>query len=78
MSKRHEGSKMLIAATSVVQAIGQVSALHTGTTVSYDIEPFTRYGQHATDSAFPHGDSLLPVGLSVADRLLASISHTHV
>lgn len=40
-----------------------MKALHSGVTVSYDIEPFTPYGQHATESAFPHSLSLLPVSL---------------
>ena len=35
--------------------------LHGGITVSYDIEPFTKYGEHATESAFPHTESPLPV-----------------
>ncbi|KAK4151561.1 bifunctional solanapyrone synthase [Chaetomidium leptoderma] len=48
------------------EAIGQVSALHSGTTVSYEIEPFTKYGVHATESAFPHADSLLPLNLYYA------------
>ena len=43
--------------------MGQVSLFHSGTMVSFDIEPFTNYGQHATDSAYPHADSLLPVSL---------------
>ncbi|KAK3301730.1 uncharacterized protein B0T15DRAFT_423539 [Chaetomium strumarium] len=46
--------------------IGKVSALHGGTSVSFDIEPFTQYGRHATDSAFPHGDSLLPLNWNFA------------
>jgi len=46
--------------------IGKVAALHSGTTVSYDIEPFTKYGKHATHSAFPHDDSLLPLNLYFA------------
>ena len=46
---------------SWIQDIGKVSALHSGTTVSYDVEPFTAYGQHATEGAFPHADSPLPV-----------------
>ena len=35
--------------------------LHGGITVSYDIEPFTKYGEHATESVFPHTESPLPV-----------------
>ena len=30
--------------------------------VSYEIEPFMDYGKHAKPGAFPHADSLLPVG----------------
>jgi hypothetical protein len=43
--------------------IGKVLILHSGITASYDIEPFTRYGKHATHSAYPHDDSLLPLNL---------------
>lgn len=39
--------------------------LHSGTSISYDVEPFLKnYGEKATDSAFPHGDSPLPVSVS--------------
>lgn len=31
--------------------------------LSYDIEPFRGYGQHATESAFPHANSPLPLNL---------------
>lgn len=36
-------------------------SLHGGITVSYDLEPFTKYGEYATESAFPHTESPLPV-----------------
>jgi len=36
-------------------------ALHSGITASYDIEPFTKYGEFATESAYPHKHSPLPV-----------------
>jgi FAD/FMN-containing dehydrogenase len=36
---------------------------HTGLILSYDIEPFLNYGQYATDSAFPHANSPLPLNL---------------
>jgi hypothetical protein len=36
-------------------------SLHSGEVVSYDIEPFMQYGKHATDSAYPHSKSPLPV-----------------
>jgi hypothetical protein len=44
-----------------MQDLGKRGALHSATTVSYDVEPFTGYGQYATESAFPHADSPLPV-----------------
>ncbi|KAK0609689.1 hypothetical protein B0T17DRAFT_621491 [Bombardia bombarda] len=46
-----------------VDAIGVQSALHAGISISYDIEPFTNYGVHATDSAYPHANSPLPLNL---------------
>lgn len=46
-----------------IQAIGKEMALHTGTVASFDIEPFTKFGEHATDSAFPHSESPVPVSL---------------
>jgi len=50
---------------------GDLSAVHAGTTVSYDIEPFMKYGEHATDSAFPHANSPLPLNLYYAWQLEA-------
>lgn len=47
-----------------MQAISDEMLLHGGTVASFDIEPFTQYGQHATESAFPHHASPLPVGIS--------------
>ncbi|KAK3313645.1 hypothetical protein B0H66DRAFT_629614 [Apodospora peruviana] len=47
-------------------AISEVMALHSGTVASYDIEPFTPYGQYATDSAYPHESSPLPLNLYFA------------
>ncbi|KAK4220715.1 bifunctional solanapyrone synthase [Podospora fimiseda] len=41
-------------------------ALNSGTSLSYDIEPFNSYGQYATDSAYPHSDSPLPLNLYFA------------
>lgn len=38
-------------------------ALHGGLVASFDIEPFTKYGEHATESAYPHHASPLPVRL---------------
>ena len=36
-------------------------SLHSATSISFDLEPFFGYGDHATDSAYPHSDSPLPV-----------------
>ncbi|KAK0612259.1 hypothetical protein B0T14DRAFT_531861 [Immersiella caudata] len=43
--------------------LGDLMLLHSGITVSYDIEPFTKYGQFGTESAYPHGHSPLPLNL---------------
>ena len=41
-----------------------LAANHTGVFINYDIEPFlTSYGQKATDSAYPHARSQLPLNL---------------
>ncbi|KAF5872628.1 putative fad binding domain-containing protein [Botrytis fragariae] len=45
---------------------GALAILHSGTFISYDIEPFTDYGRYATDSAFPHASSPLPLNLYFA------------
>ena len=43
---------------------GALASLHTGVYVSYDVEPFDKnYGQKATDSAYPHAKSPLPLNL---------------
>jgi hypothetical protein len=42
---------------------GALALLRGGTFLSYDIEPFGNYGQYATDSAFPHANSPLPLNL---------------
>ncbi|KAM3072373.1 hypothetical protein ACMFMG_009182 [Clarireedia jacksonii] len=42
---------------------GALALLRGGTFLSYDIEPFGNYGQYATDSAFPHGNSPLPLNI---------------
>ncbi|KAK1773508.1 hypothetical protein QBC45DRAFT_79127 [Copromyces sp. CBS 386.78] len=47
-------------------AISKIMGLHGGITVSYDIEPFTKYGEHATESAFPHTESPLPLNIYFA------------
>lgn len=58
-------TRFLDAIKNETDSIGLTKGLKTGTTVSYDIEPFTQYGVHATDSAFPHADSPLPVSHSI-------------
>ncbi|EKG19594.1 FAD linked oxidase [Macrophomina phaseolina MS6] len=48
-------------------SLGKIMGLHSGTSISYDVEPFLKnYGEKATDSAFPHGDSPLPLNLYFA------------
>lgn len=42
---------------------GDLALLHSGLLLSYDIEPFLKYGEYATDSAFPHSNSPLPLNL---------------
>ncbi|PMD33149.1 FAD-binding domain-containing protein [Hyaloscypha variabilis F] len=44
----------------------ELAILNGGILLSYDLEPFQRYGEHATDSAFPHADSPLPLNLYYA------------
>ncbi|KAK4170851.1 hypothetical protein QBC36DRAFT_111704 [Triangularia setosa] len=56
-------ARFLQAIKNETDSIGLTKGLKTGMTVSYDIEPFTQYGIHATDSAFPHADSPLPLNL---------------
>ncbi|KXX82951.1 Bifunctional solanapyrone synthase [Madurella mycetomatis] len=46
--------------------LGRIASLHSGTALSFDIEPFTQYSEHATESAFPHDDSPLPLNLYFA------------
>ena len=38
-------------------------AAHGGITVSYDMEPFLHYGDKATESAYPHDNSPLPLNV---------------
>ena len=46
----------------IMQANGELMVLHGGLMTSYDIEPFLpSYGDKATDSAYPHDKSPLPV-----------------
>jgi len=41
--------------------MGRLMAPRHGVTINYDIEPFTEYGKFATESAYPHDYSPLPV-----------------
>lgn len=59
-------ARFLEALRAEAAALGQESALHSGTTVSIDIEPFADFGQHATETAYPHADSLFPLDLYFA------------
>lgn len=56
--------KFLAAIKADIEAFTKLMPLHSGSGVSYDIEPFTDYGKYATDSAYPHANSPLPVRLS--------------
>jgi len=42
---------------------GDLALLNSGNLISYDTEPFMNYGVYATDSAFPHANSPLPLNL---------------
>ncbi|CZT04316.1 related to 6-hydroxy-D-nicotine oxidase [Rhynchosporium agropyri] len=39
---------------------------HGGTLMQYDVEPFHPYGKYATDSAYPHANSPLPLNIYFA------------
>ncbi|EKG19765.1 hypothetical protein MPH_02911 [Macrophomina phaseolina MS6] len=59
--------KFLDAVKNETEVLGKFMALHSGTVVSYDIEPFLHnFGEKATDSAFPHTQSPLPLNLYFA------------
>ncbi|KAJ0114975.1 hypothetical protein J7T55_001382 [Diaporthe amygdali] len=45
------------------QATALFAQGHGGLILSYDIEPFLMYGQHATEGAYPHDNSPLPLNL---------------
>jgi hypothetical protein len=45
---------------------GASIALHAATTIAYDIEPFLQYGKYASDSAYPHASSPLPLNIYFA------------
>jgi hypothetical protein len=57
--------KFVAAINEDIKALSKVMVLHSGSTVSYDIEPFGDYGKHATESAYPHADSPMPVSLTI-------------
>ena len=44
----------------------QFSADRSGSLLQYDVEPFHDYGKFATDSAYPHSDSPLPLNIYFA------------
>jgi len=54
---------------------GALSLLHAGLLLSYDIEPFQKYGKYATDSAYPHANSPLPLNLFYSWKLAAEDSY---
>ncbi|KAK3387358.1 hypothetical protein B0H63DRAFT_156360 [Podospora didyma] len=56
-------SKFLQAIYNETVEVAKVMELHGANRASYDIEPFTRYGKYATDSAFHHANSPLPLNL---------------
>ena len=43
------------------QGIASQQLAHSGSLSTIDVDPFLQYGQYATESAFPHADSPLPV-----------------
>ncbi|CAD6448469.1 90d15712-ad23-465f-ab5d-77012b1c94e3 [Sclerotinia trifoliorum] len=45
---------------------GAIAILHGGTFLNYEIEPFLDYGKYATDSAFPHEKSPIPLNVYFA------------
>ena len=50
---------------ALAQAFGNIMALHSATSINYDIEPFNPYGTFATESAYPHDHSPLPASISL-------------
>jgi hypothetical protein len=55
--------KFLKAVANESTYYGKFALLHSGLLLSYDVEPFLKYGEHATESAFPHSNSPLPLNL---------------
>jgi hypothetical protein len=50
---------------------GDLAALNSGGLISYDVEPFLKYGKYATNSSYPHSDSQLPLNLYYSWSLAA-------
>ncbi|KAK1831488.1 hypothetical protein QBC39DRAFT_371881 [Podospora conica] len=59
-------TKFLDAVKNETDRFGRLMAKHHGVQINYDIEPFVDYGKFATESAFPHKDSPLPLNLYFA------------
>nr|BBU42029.1 putative fad binding domain-containing protein [Diffractella curvata] len=51
------------AVSDQIAALREAAVSHGAASIAFDIEPFTDYGKHATDSAYPHTRSQLPLGL---------------
>lgn len=51
---------------SELKYYGSQSFLHSGTLISYDVEPFLPYSQFAQDAAWPHKTNALPLNLYFA------------
>lgn len=54
---------ILDAIKTEVESLAEMQLLHGGSLVTFDVDPFLQYGQYATDSAYPHSDSPLPISL---------------
>ncbi|KAJ1023516.1 hypothetical protein NDA16_003133 [Ustilago loliicola] len=51
---------------SELKYYGSQSLLHSGTLISYDVEPFLPYSQYAQEAAWPHKTNALPLNLYFA------------
>ena len=51
---------------SELKYYGSQSVLHSGTLISYDVEPFLPYSQYAQEAAWPHKTNALPLNLYFA------------
>ena len=51
---------------SELKYYGGQTLLHSGTLISYDVEPFLPYSQYAQDAAWPHKTNALPLNLYFA------------